>query len=104
MKTSVIGLMAIIVSGCATAGQPVSQVHVGPLSGVGGQVAFDHGCPEERIRLIRSEWPTVDLDVCGVVRRYKSVASGASSSPSYAWLDVTSSYPPSALPAPLPPR
>ena len=104
MKTSVAGMMALIVSGCATAGQPVSQVHVGPLSGVGRQVAFDHGCPEERIMVIRSEVPTVDLDVCGVVRRYKSVAGGANSSPpAGTWLDVTSSYPPSALPAPLPP-
>jgi hypothetical protein len=102
MKTSVAGLMALVVSGCATAGQPVSQVHVGPLSGVGRQVAFDHGCPEERIMVIRSDVPTVDLDVCGVVRRYKSVAGGASSSSTDTWLDVTSSYPPSALPAPLP--
>lgn len=104
MKTSVAGLMALIVSGCATAGQPVSQVYVGPLSGVGRQVAFDHGCPEQRIMVIRAEAPTVDLDVCGVVRRYKSVGGGESSPSTGTWLDVTSSYPPSALPAPLPPK
>ncbi|HET8734060.1 MAG TPA: hypothetical protein VFM45_09850 [Anaeromyxobacteraceae bacterium] len=61
------------------------------------------GCPPERIRVIRSEGVTVDLDVCGVVRRYKSVASGATSGPAYTWLDVTNAYPSSALPAPLPP-
>ncbi len=65
-------------------------------------VAFDHGCPEERIRFIRSSshnldaMPTLDLDVCGSVRRYKAMGGHGP------YLDVTSLYPPSSLPAPLP--
>jgi hypothetical protein len=49
---------------------------------------FDHGCPA-----------AVDLDVCGVVRRYRWVSAG-----SQAWLDVTALYPASSLPPPLPPQ
>lgn len=101
----VAGVIALVASGCVTAhpGEQVSKVNFGPMGSVGSQVAFDHGCPPERIRVIRSEGSAVDLDVCGVVRRYKFVASGASSGPPYTWLDVTSAYPASALPAPLPP-
>ncbi len=107
MKTIglVAGAIAIVMSGCVTAspGEPVGKVNFGSISTVGAQVAFDHGCPLERIRIIRSEGSTVDLDVCGIVRRYKSVASGAPAGPAYTWLDVTGSYPASVLPAPLPP-
>lgn len=97
---AVIGLAG---SGCATVGEPVSKAVVGPLASAGPQVAFDHGCPSERIRLIRRDDVTADLDVCGVVRRYKMVASGLGGPPNYTWLDVTNSYPPGALPPPLPP-
>ena len=45
---------------------------------------------------------TVDLDVCGLVRRYKALAGGVGQ-PSIAWLDVTTLYPASSLPPPLPP-
>jgi hypothetical protein len=107
MKTlaCVAGLLGFVASGCVTAhpGEPIGKVNFGSMSTVGSQVSFDHGCPQDRIRVIKSEGPTVDLDVCGVVRRYKSVASGAPSGPGYTWLDVTSAYPASALPAPLPP-
>jgi hypothetical protein len=98
------GLLALAASGCVTAspGEPVNKVNFGPMSTVGSQVAFDHGCSPDRIRVIRSEGSTVDLDVCGAVRRYKSVASGATSGPAYTWLDVTGAYPASALPSPLP--
>lgn len=95
--------VGVIAGGCATAGSPVSEAYVGTISTVGSQVAFDHNCPKDRIRVIRSEDNTVDLDVCGAVRRYKSVASGQKGPP-YTWLDVTASFPASALPSPLPPR
>jgi hypothetical protein len=82
-------------------------------SGVGRQVAFDHGCPPEKVRVIRflsgdpyeggSGVSTVDLDVCGVVRRYKAFAGGMAQT-AIVWLDVTSLYPPASLPAPLPPK
>lgn len=89
---------------CVTAkpGQKVGVSTVGELSGIASPVEFDHSCPRERIRLIRSQRGTVDLDVCGSVRRYKSFAA-ASEGSGATWLDVTSLYPPSALPPPLPP-
>jgi hypothetical protein len=43
--------------------------------------------------MIRTDVSTVDLDVRGAVRRYKNIGS--------AWLDVTTLYPPSGLPAAL---
>ena len=63
------------------------------------QVEFDHGCPLDRIRLIRGfQSQTVDVDVCGSTRRYVSQWRGPGAPGS--WLDVTSLLPPSALPAP----
>jgi hypothetical protein len=87
----------------ASPGEQVGKVNFGPMITVGPQVAFDHGCPQERIRVIKSDGPAVDLDVCGVVRRYKSVAGGATSGIPDTWLDVTNSYPASSLPQPLQP-
>lgn len=99
----VVGVVGLVMSGCATAGHgdPVSNATFGTLTTVAPQVSFDYSCPNERIRVIRSERNTVDLDVCGAVRRYKSFASGQATG--YTWLDVTNAYPASALPAPLPP-
>jgi hypothetical protein len=100
----VIVVLGLFANGCATAqrGDPVGRGFFGSTEGIGRQVAFDHGCPEDRVRVIRGEFIALDLDVCGVVRRYKSVASGLAGSP-FTWLDVTSAYPEAALPAPLPP-
>jgi hypothetical protein len=97
----VIGLVS---SGCSTVGHgdSVSRATIGTLSTVAPQVAFDHNCPEDRIRVIRWLISTVDLDVCGSVRRYKSVDSGLAAAKN-TWMDVTNSYPASALPTPLPP-
>jgi hypothetical protein len=83
-----------------TVGAPISGTANESLVRIGAQVAFDHGCPQERIRLIRSHFyylalTTLDLDVCGVVRRYKVMEQAA--------VDVTGSYPPASLPAPPPP-
>jgi hypothetical protein len=106
LRTAAAVLLVMATSACVTAkpGQKVGAATVGPLSGIAGPVEFDHACPKERIRLIRSHGErTVDLDVCGSVRRYKSFAPGSSSDPVPTWLDVTSLYPPGTLPAPLPP-
>jgi hypothetical protein len=59
---------------------------------------FDHGCPPERILVIRCGSNTCDLDVCGAVRRYKVFNPNSLHA---TWLDVTSMYPPSSLPPPL---
>lgn len=98
-------VLVMATSACVTAkpGQKVGVSTVGELSGIAGPVEFDHSCPKERIRLIRSRRGTVDLDVCGSVRRYKSFAPASENDPGPTWLDVTSMYPPGALPAPLPP-
>jgi hypothetical protein len=68
------------------------------------QVEFDHGCAPEKVRLIRADQShaTVDLDVCGTVRRYKLFSSGGVTG-TVTWLDVTALYPASSLPPPLPP-
>ncbi len=102
----VVGLSGFLAAGCVTAspGESLAKVNFGFFNSLGAQVAFDHGCPQERIILIRSEGTsTADVDVCGVVRRYKSVTGVAGSGTSFTWLDVTTAYPPSALPAPLAP-
>lgn len=90
-------------------GTRLSEVSRGDLvnDAMRTQVAFDHACPPERIRLIRADAPTfattVDLDVCGAVRRYKAfmdlTPGEAASRPT--WVDVTSLYPASSLPAAL---
>jgi hypothetical protein len=98
------GIVALITGGCAAtrSGVPLSNFYIGDLSFAGRQVAFDHDCPEDHVRIIRAEGPTIDLDVCGAVRRYKVVAGpGQYNYP--VLLDVTSAYPVTALPAPLPP-
>lgn len=77
------------------------------------QVLFDHKCPANRVRYIRADEDlnasTVDLDVCGAVRRYKGsivpsrIPDQPASSIPMAWTDVTSQYPAESLPAPLEP-
>ena len=101
-------VLFVAVIGCATPprpGEPLAGFEWGVLSTLDAAAAFDHGCPKERIRLIRAGpfggAGGADLDVCGAVRRYKVVAGWSESTST--WLDVTSAYPPSALPPPLPP-
>ena len=97
---------ALVVAGatsCAAVPKSGSRASDWGYDSLTTQVQFDHGCPAEKIRLIRYDGSrAVDLDVCGVVRRYKSFGSGGVG---YATtlVDVTTLYPASALPAPLPP-
>jgi hypothetical protein len=106
----VMGLIVLTAATCVTpsSGNPAADVTTGNLVGgaldppaLAEQVAFDSGCARERIILIRTEGTTADLDVCGTVRRFKAFAYRAGGS-AFTWLDVTSLYPPSWLPAPLP--
>jgi len=92
-----ISFLALSSVACATApkpGESLAGVNVGDFANVGDQVSFDHACTSDRIRVIRRGDNAVDLDVCGAVRRYKYLAG--------TWLDVTTLYPASALPASLP--
>ncbi len=114
MKGSALAAVAVLsvaTGACVTPQRGDAAARVSrALPGIGDQVAFDYpGCPVEPIRLVRSgpdttyaSATTADWDVCGVVRRYKGFASGPGSL--YTWVDVTSLYPASALPAPLGPR
>ena len=73
------------------------------------QVEFDYQCARDRVRVIRSseDGLTVDLDVCSVVRRYTGFSHRASwgiVQEYVSWREVTSLYPASALPPPLPPQ
>jgi hypothetical protein len=83
-------------------GESLDAINSGSYISIERAVAFDHGCAADHIRVIRTaesllgaEPFAVDLDVCGVVRRYKSIDG--------TWLDVTSLYPAATLPQPLPP-
>jgi hypothetical protein len=106
-----VAALSLWTGGCVTPQRGDTPARVSrALPTIGEQVAFDHpDCPVERIRLIRSgpDAPmttatTADWDICGAVRRYKSFGGGRGSYDT--WLDVTSLYPPSSLPAPLAPR
>src|SRR5205085_5861561 len=55
-------------------GRTRGDCHGRPLVLIEPQVAFDHACASDRIRVIRSEGTRVDLDVCGLVRRYTAFA------------------------------
>jgi hypothetical protein len=94
----VVGLVA---SGCATPGAGARLTEANPS--IQNQVEFDHQCPPEKVRIIRSatRGTTVDLDICGVVRRYKAFGTG-NPGDAVTWLDVTNAYPASTLPVPLP--
>ena len=111
---TVAGLMTFGIAGCVTAVPPAGtslatvESPVGTILPLAAEVAFDHNCPADRIRIIRANAAslesatTVDLDVCGAVRRYKPIRAGEHYGLAATWLDVTSLYPASALP-PLPP-
>jgi hypothetical protein len=106
-RAALLALAVVSTSACvgARSGAPLAGVNTGPLTTLAATVSFDHGCPAERIRVIRMAPPYegyggADVDVCGVVRRYKRFGAHGSFD---TWLDVTSLYPASALPPPLPP-
>ena len=86
----------------ADTGLPPERVLIDPLTGgLGYGLEYTYSIVE-RIRLVRSgpdttyaTATTADLDVCGVVRRYKGFAGGPGSL--FTWVDVTSLYPASSL-------
>ena len=94
-----LSLLVALSSGCAST--PVAALH-GETTRVSkflvDAVAFDHGCKQDRIALLRKAGAQADLDVCGAVRRYKMVFSGEIFE---TWVDVTELYPPDSLPKPL---
>ena len=94
-----LSLLVALSSGCAST--PVAALH-GETTRVSkflvDAVAFDHGCKQDRIALLRKAGAQADLDVCGAVRRYKMVFSGESFE---TWVDVTELYPPDSLPKPM---
>lgn len=107
LSSSLALISSLVLSGCATippSGSPASEAS--PLT-VASSAAFDHGCPLEQVRIIRADAEyivrasTVDLDVCGSVRRYKVIRDSGGPAHRQTWLDVTSLYPASSLPAPL---
>lgn len=50
------------------------------------QAAFDHQCPEERVRVVRAsaDRRSLEMDICGASRRYQEVSGKG-----LAWVDVT---------------
>jgi hypothetical protein len=91
MRRALMLLLAMATTACATAGAPLPETPF-MRQGLAETVKFDHGCPRDRTLFIREGPWTVDLDVCGAVRRYKGVGGS--------WVDVTSLYPASSLPPP----
>jgi hypothetical protein len=57
------------------------------------QASYDHGCPEEQVRLLRDSGDvlsrTVDLEVCGKDKRYRDIGGNRST----VWVDVTHGVP-----------
>lgn len=99
-------LSTLVISACATMpgrGAPAADAR-GTLAST---AAFDHGCAVDRVRVIRADaaqvpnTSTVDLDVCGAVRRYKVFKGNQGDVPWQTWVDVTSLYPADVLPAAL---
>ncbi len=89
---------------CASVPKPGSRASDWGYDVLTAQVEFDYGCPAQKIRLIRYDGHrAVDLDVCGVVRRYKSFG-GEEAGKTPTLVDVTRLYPADALPKPLPPE
>lgn len=108
-NSALIAVLALGQTACATMpAQGTSASEIGALR-LAGTASFDHGCPSGNVRVIRAdaafvnEATTVDLDVCGAVRRYKVFRASGGNLLSQAWVDVTVLYPASTLPAPLPP-
>jgi hypothetical protein len=101
-STMIAGLLVVSTVACATPRPGARLTESNP--NIQAQVEFDHGCAPEKVRFIRydNSRVTADLDVCGVVRRYKAFGTG-SPGDAVTWLDVTTLYPAGALPAPLPP-
>jgi hypothetical protein len=93
-------LLALSSAACSSTpkrGESVAGIMTGWLVGLASRAEFDHGCPAQRVRVIRTDPQGIaDLDVCGAVRRYLAISA--------TWLDVTALYPASALPKPLAPE
>ncbi|HTN52170.1 MAG TPA: hypothetical protein VML50_07185 [Anaeromyxobacter sp.] len=109
MRFALVIVLVMAGVGCATAtaGAPVPQSspllgggdgNLQDLSGLSGTAQFDYGCPPKKVLLIRCGPSACDLDVCGSVHRYMAFHGINSVN----WLDVTSMYPASSLPPPLP--
>ena len=94
----------LVMAGTACAGPSAGSRLSEANEWVQDQVEFDHGCPSANVRIIRRDkrGGTVDLDICGVVRRYKGFGTGNAGDLT-TWLDVTTLYPAASLPQPLPP-
>jgi len=98
MKTNLVVPALALLAACAQVprvGEDFSSVGELPPAGLlKRQVIFDHHCPAQGIRVLRVNdmATTVDLDVCGKVRRYKE------SPDENAWEDVTNMFPPESLP------
>jgi len=93
-------LLVLLVAGCATPLQTSTGGTAYLDKDLIGAVEFDHGCSAQDMRIIRTGRGVVDLNVCGQVRRYRVVGTTHGTLP--LWLDVTSLYPPSALPSAAP--
>jgi hypothetical protein len=92
-------LLAVPLAACVTPRPGATLEGNVLMSPLADAVAFDHGCPAERIRFIRhGGGTTFDLDVCGTVRRYK-VVYGVDK---LTFFDATSLYPAASLPPPPP--
>jgi hypothetical protein len=100
-RTIVAGLASVALSACALPGPGARLTEADPS--IRDEVEFDHHCPPQKVRIIRKagNGTTVDLDICGAVRRYKAFRTGQPGD-AVTWLDVTALYPASTLPS-LPP-
>ena len=89
--------LVLLLAGCATPLQTTTGEAAYLNADLIDAVEFDHRCSAQSIRIIRKGRDVADLNVCGQVRRYREV--GTTHGSLQLWLDVTTLYPPSALPS-----
>lgn len=93
-----VALFALAGTGCSTVRHEFIQGTVDPAI---RQAAFDYRCAEDKIRVVRhtENWLSVELDVCGKLRRYQYMSGLEANPPGpVVWVETTGGFPPSAVP------
>lgn len=90
--------LLVIGAGCASVAEKLTQAYrVDPAI---KQASFDHRCAQDRIHVVRhtENWLSVEMDVCGKLRRYQYVSEGPADSPGPIWIDTTDGLAPEKVP------
>jgi len=94
----VVALFALAGTGCSMGRHVLIEGTVDPAI---RQAAFDHRCAEDKIRVVRhtENWLSLELEVCGTLRRYQYISGLEASPPGpVVWVETTGGFLPSAVP------